>query len=175
MSDINTDVQDAWQPYVNEPDIDEQRRTSTYGPDEAGGTTPVSLSLPDEAPRAEVIIAVAHAITQAIDAERKRIATVNDYEYNSKNVSFSRYSVPVGQPIQIVREKQHRGDTVITAYTDGATVHIGLHVGIRSDGTDTCAIVGAVDGSARTIKTRQALWAIASGDACSIDVQEEFD
>lgn len=163
-----TDIQDNYQPYVDENDDE-----NDY--EEAGGTTPESLSLPDEAPRMELTDQMHAMVAKALETERKWFAGLSQsFVKTSPNVSgqvlFATFGVGATvQSMQICREKLERGDTVIVNYGPGA-VSIGLHAGIITGGSDTVSIIS---GASRTIRTSRALWAVATV-ACTIDVQEEF-
>lgn len=170
-NDIDEGVQDTWTPYVDEPD-----ELNIGGIDDAAGTDSYEsplLAHPDQAPYAELLTQIVTSIREAIDKERKYFANIesNVVRVNPNSsgaVLFQRYSVPT-VPIQIVREKLERGDITLVN-SSGGTVSIGLHAGIIAGGTDT---VSLAVGASRTIRTRMALWAIASAQA-EIDVQEEF-
>lgn len=163
--------------------IDEQKEhkepeESVYDPDLYPGGAD-SYAMPDEAPRVELISAITTAIREEIDRERKFYNEIGKEELRvntnlSGSVQFQRYSLAANQPTQICREKRLRGDITIVNLTDTVSVSIGLHTGIRPQGTDTVEIVGTTTGSARVIRTRLALWAV-SDTACTIDVQEEYD
>ena len=137
------------------------------------------LAHPDQSQYAALLSTVRTAIRQEIDRERKFLDNLNSQAIRvtsnlSGQVSFMRYTVPANQAIQIVREKNMRGNLTIVNFTDTVMCYIGLHSGIMVGGTDTVAVYGATAGVGRTIRTRRALFAIASV-ACNIDVQEEFD
>ncbi|MCI0560652.1 MAG: hypothetical protein MN733_19375 [Nitrososphaera sp.] len=168
------DADDVIEDYIDEPD--------EPSPDDyAGGSTPTTLSLPDEAPRVAITNELATAIRQEIDRERKfyndlgkTVVKVNPNV--SGSVQFSRYSVPIIQAVQICREKRERGNIVITVHSEA--ISIGLHAGIMPLGTDTVTVDGAVvGGDVRVIRTRLALWAVSNSaiNSADIDVQEEFD
>lgn len=167
-----TNVQDEIVGHIDEHEED-------TGADDASGTSPSSLSLPDQSPRAELITAIATAVAQAIEQERKHYDARRKGFIETQSggfVVFARYTVPVGEVIQICREKQGRKSVTITCYTDTATVSIGQHKGIMASGTDTVSVVGVPVTTTplpRVIGTTQALWATASLEAV-IDVQEEF-
>ena len=169
MSIDHDDIQDEYTQYVDKPDDAE---TATAVP---GGSSPSRYALPDETPRAELIQQVVTAIGQALTSERFRWAEAQKSAVRvttnlSGQVLFGRFSANT-QVIQICREKDLRGDITIVNFDAANPVYVGLHAGIIIGGTDTCRINA---GSARTIRTRNALWAIASA-AVEIDVQEEFD
>lgn len=137
------------------------------------------LAHPDQSAYAALLNTVRTAIRQEIDRERKYLDDLNSQAVRvttnlSGQVLFARYTVQANQVIQIVREKALRGNLTIVNFTDASTCYVGLHPGIIAGGTDTAAIPGAAAGIARTIRTRRALWAVASVQ-CNIDVQEEFD
>ena len=170
MSIDNDNIQDEITGY-----IDKGGDEDTVVP---GGSSPDYLALPDEAPKAEVIQQVVNDIARALQTERDFYTDIKKHAIRvttnlSGQVLFSRWSL-TAQAIQIVREKDLRGDiTIVNFGSDPA--YVGLHAGIILGGTDTCRINA---GAARTIRTRNALWAITGstlGTAVEIDVQEEFD
>lgn len=172
MSD-NNDPSDVYEPYVDD-DTDD-----TSEADFAGGTDD-SMGFSDESPKIEVIEAARTLVRQEIDRETRQISQAKGTVVKvSTNVSgavlFQSYGVGATlQPMQICREKPERGDLVIVNYTDTVPVYIGKHSGIFPGGSDTVRIVGSSNGSSRTIRTREALWAVAAVE-CAIDVQEEFN
>lgn len=169
-----SNVQDEYIAHVDEhePDTDA---------DDASGTSSVWLSMPDEAPRAELIQGIATAVAQAIDDERKRMAERRAGFLETQaagHVVLQRYALPLlGAPIQIVREKLYRSCVRIVCYGNAGigAVAIGLHSGMIYSGSDTVSVTGdALGGTIREIRTTQALWAIAGTADTSIDVIEEF-
>lgn len=168
MSLDQDNVQDEITGYIDEQGEDED----TVVP---GGSSPDYLALPDEAPRVEVIQQVVTLIAKALADERMRYADLQKSAVRvttnlSGQVLFARFTVPA-VPIQICREKDLRGDTTIVNLDTTNPVYIGLHSGIIAAATDVATVAA---GAARTIRTRNALWAI-SGGSVAIDVQEEFD
>ena len=170
MSIDNDNEQDEYTNYVDE--------NEDYGTEVAGGSSPSSLALPDEAPKAEVIQQVVNDIARALQKERDFYTDIQKHAIRvttnlSGQVLFARFSL-TAVPIQIVREKDLRGDITIANFGSDP-IYVGLHAGIILGGTDTARINA---GAARTIRTRNALWAITGstlGTAVEIDVQEEFD
>lgn len=155
--------------------LDEEDASETELP---GGS--LLLSHPDESSVARQMSVVESLIVKQIKEVRRLYETLGKQLLRtnpnaSGSIQFRRYGLTAGQTaIMIVKEKMFRGDTVITNYTDGATVYIGLDSGIGVAGLNTVAIVGGVSGAARTVRCRNALWAICDV-TCVIDVQEEFD
>ena len=134
---------------------------------------------PDQSQVGKLMGAIRTAVQQELDRERKIYQNLIESSVRvttnlSGQILFSRYTVQTGFAIQICREKSMRGDIVVVNFTDPSIVYIGLHPGIIAGGTDTGSIVGSTTGTARRMRTRRALWAIASAPA-TIDVQEEFD
>lgn len=137
--------------------------------DDMGGIMPP----PGQTKAVERLAVIEKLVRDAIANDRKFQASLKDNPNASGYVQFRRYRVTANQPpIMILKEKEIRGDTVIVNYSE-ATVSIGLHSGITPLGLDTVSIVGASGGAGRTIRTRQALYAVSSVD-CDIDIQEEF-
>lgn len=167
---MSLDMDDEFVEYVDEHD---EETRDEY----AGGSSPAALSMPDESPRAEIIQELAQAVKQALDTERKYSEDIKRSAARvttnlSGEVFFQRFTVPANQAIQICREKELRGDIVITNPAGtGGDVSVGLHAGIMNGGTDTVTVVL---GSSRVVRTKRALWAIASSGT-PIDIQEEFD
>jgi hypothetical protein len=167
ISNIFTD--DEIIPYVDEGD---EKEASEY----AGGSSPPGLSLEDQTPRMELATQLASVIKEVLDAERagwlaQKRSAVRVTTNLSGQVLFARFSAGM-QVIQIVREKELRGDITVVNHDDTDSIFIGLHAGIMHHGTDTVEVKA---GAARTIRTRNALWCIAMVDGVELDVQEEFD
>jgi hypothetical protein len=156
---------DVIEEHVDEPD-------KPTGADFVGGTGSL-FATPDEAPRMEIVMAVAEAIRQELERERKFWAETNKNPNIGGFVQFQTFSLPALQPVMIAREKPQRDSITIVNYTDLSTLSIGLHPGIMVLGADTGVILGSPTGTSRTIRTRQALWAICD-IATNIDVQEDY-
>lgn len=175
IRDQTGEIDDVIEPYVDSPDDDYDES------DYPGGTSPRSLSLPDDSPRIELVQQIQEAVREEIERERRNFAglsrNVMKVDQNvSGEILFSRYSVSTG-PIQICREKNNRGRVLIRIVpgTDGA-VSIGRHTGIMASGGDTATVyadIATLEFQPLEIRTRLALWAVASTDAV-IEVIEEF-
>jgi len=157
--------------------------TGYGGGETAGATQDNLLAHGDQSEYARLHSVVRSAIAQELDRERKRDQQLLESAVRvTTNLSgqclFQRYTVPLNQAIQIVREKPLRGNVIIRNYSATGLVFIGLHEGILVAGPDTIQLVNtgiSVSPDRRVVRTKRALWAISSVAACDIDVLEEFD
>lgn len=141
----------------------------------SGGTV---FSQQDLAPLVERMVVAATELRKAIDREREFYDNLGKGSIRantnlSGSVQFTSYMFQTS-PLMIVTEKPYRGDITIVNHSPTTDLHIGLHIGITVGGSDT-VLVGP--GASRVIRTRLALWAIASSAPVGerFDIQEEFD
>lgn len=136
------------------------------------------MSWPDNTNAVAIMQQVESMVRTAIDDERSRYFDINKgvlrvNTNKSGAIQFRRFSiVNTMGPVMIVKEKDSRGDCVITNFGEGS-IFIGVHPGTMAEGSDTVEVAG---GASRVIRTRTQLWvATASATAIPFDVQEEFD
>lgn len=136
------------------------------------------LSYPDATNSVVTMQRVQQMVEDAVNQERRRYADINKgvLRVNSNKsgaIQFRTYQITAAiGAVLIVKEKDSRGDTVITNF-GGEPIFIGAHPGLVPNGSDTVQVAG---GASRTIRTRAQLWAVTgSATAIQFDVQEEFD
>lgn len=173
MTDQYVSTDDEIVAFVDEPDKE-------TGADDASGTSPSSLSMPDESPRVELSEQAAKLVRQEIDRERERAAgsdkvAIKVDTNNSGEIRFTRLTVYPIQPVQICREKPNRGRVIISVISPSDLVWIGLHAGIQPEGTDTWTLGGNDFIGNQEFRTNRALWAVSQTQERVIQVAEEFD
>lgn len=176
--DFEDSIRDGYDtPYVDEPD----KLNEDF--DDAGGTTPERYSLPDQAPNMELVLAIATAVYQQVENERKRIASIKDSQHAGAYVQFTRYELTAPmRAVMICREKANRRSVTLT-FIGGTNIWVGKHAGIMPRGQDTTEVgmIAVAPGTSinlREFPTKEALYAISeavAGTPSIFDITESFD